>query len=186
MNDQKLIELIRTGRSAVALNRLYHHFPATRKMVLVNGGSTSDAEDVFQEGLIILMRKVGEPDFELTAQLGTFLFAICRFVWKDEVKRRKRLVITDITSGVDQTLAEEIEIAIANEEYAKLAERVLKELKDRCRELLELFYYGHLKMQEIARKMGYASENAAKNQKYKCLETARNNLRELRQSTTGI
>jgi DNA-directed RNA polymerase specialized sigma24 family protein len=60
-----------------------------------------------------------------------------------------------------------------------LAEKVLQELKDRCRELLLLFYQDKLPLRDIALRMGYTSENSTKNQKYKCLEAARNRLKEL-------
>lgn len=76
----------------------------------------------------------------------------------------------------------ELSVAIVQEERAKLAEKVVAELKDRCRELLLLFYEGGLKLKDIATRMGYSSENVAKNQKYKCLEAARNRLKELKQA----
>jgi DNA-directed RNA polymerase specialized sigma24 family protein len=64
----------------------------------------------------------------------------------------------------------------------RLAEKVLNELGERCRELLLFFYTGGMKLKDIAVKMGYNSENTAKNQKYKCLEAAKNRLKELKQS----
>jgi len=68
MHDQKIIELIRTDNSDKALAALYKHFGMMRKMILSKGGNTEDAEDIFQEALIIFCRKVKEPGFELTAQ----------------------------------------------------------------------------------------------------------------------
>jgi hypothetical protein len=40
-----------------------------------------------------------------------------------------------------------------------------------------------MKLKNIALKMGYSNEATAKNQKYKCLEAAKNRLRELKQAT---
>jgi DNA-directed RNA polymerase specialized sigma24 family protein len=68
------------------------------------------------------------------------------------------------------------------ENGARLAERALMQLGERCRELLVLFYNRRLKLKEIAQIMGYTSENTAKNQKYKCLEGAKNKLKELKQA----
>jgi hypothetical protein len=50
MDDQTILELIRTGKNDLALNALYRNFPAIRKLVRSCGGSTRDAEDIFQEG----------------------------------------------------------------------------------------------------------------------------------------
>ncbi|MGZ4115910.1 MAG: RNA polymerase sigma factor, partial [Bacteroidia bacterium] len=61
----------------------------------------------------------------------------------------------------------------------KLAEKVISELGERCKELLILFYFHSKKLKDIASKMGYNSENTAKNQKYKCLEAAKNKLKAL-------
>ncbi len=182
MNDQNIIALIRTGDSNEALNALYRHFPSVRKMVLANGGSVNDAEDVFQDALIILIRKVRATDFKLTAQLSTYLFSVCKYVWKDELKKQNRLIVDDLTSDVGNIEQPEMAEAIAHENKAKLAEQVLSELKERCRELLLLFYHSGMSLRDIAAKMRYNSENTAKNQKYKCLEWAKIRLRELQQT----
>lgn len=183
MHDQKIIELIRTDNNDKALAALYKHFPMMRKMILSKGGNTEDAEDIFQEALIIFCRKAKEPGFELTAQLSTYLFSICRFLWKDELKRRKPLTSFDFETGFKQAEEKEIEELLERETRAKLAEKVLNELGERCRELLLLFYKGGFKLKDIASKMGYNSESTAKNQKYKCLEGAKNKLKELKQTT---
>jgi RNA polymerase sigma factor (sigma-70 family) len=184
MNDQQIIEFIRSDKSANALNSLYKHFPLMRKMVMANGGSKVDAEDVFQEALIILIRKVQSPDFKLTAQLSTYLFSVCRFVWMDELKKRGRFVTEELAVDINAIEQHDLADAIAEEDRAKLAERALNELKDRCRELLLLFYHGRMKLQDIATKMGYSSESTAKNQKYKCLEAAKLRLKELQLTQT--
>ena len=75
--------------------------------------------------------------------------------------------------------------AIENELKAKLAEQVINGLKDRCRDLLLLFYEGRLKLKDIAQRMGYSSENTARNQKYKCLESVRDGIKAL-QNTEGL
>ena len=76
MLDQDIIELIRTNKSEKALRSLYKHFPMMQKIIRHNGGNTQDAEDVFQEALIILVRGIKENDFTLTAKLSTYLFSI--------------------------------------------------------------------------------------------------------------
>jgi len=182
MNDPQIIELIRIGKSDRALNALYKHFPMMRKMVRSRGGNAEDAEDIFQEALILLVGKIRKGDFVLTAQLSTYLFSVCRFLWKDELKKRRHFVATDFETGLTGAEELELETAVEREERAKLAEKALATLQERCRELLLLFYEGRLKLKDIAVKMGYSSENTAKNQKYKCLEGAKSRLKELKQT----
>lgn len=183
MHDQKIIELIKTDNNDKALAALFKHFPMIRKMVLTKGGNAADAEDIFQETLIIFCRKVKEPGFQLTAQLSTYLFSVSRFLWKDELKKRRPVTSIDFEIGLNQAEEKEIEDRAELEQQAKLAEKVLNELGERCRELLLLFYNAGLKLKDIASKMGYSSESTAKNQKYKCLEGAKNRLKALKQTT---
>jgi len=182
MQDPKIIELIRSDRNDKALTVLYKHFPMMQKMVRSKGGNVQDAEDIFQEALIILCRKVRETDFTLTAQLSTYLFSICRFLWKDELKKRQGSVPYDFETGLKETEERDLGDWLEAESGARLAEQALRELGERCRELLLLFYHGGVKLKDIAARMGYSSENTAKNQKYKCLEGARNRLKELKQA----
>ncbi|KAI9447037.1 hypothetical protein F5148DRAFT_1292501 [Russula earlei] len=182
MPDQEIIAQIRSGKHDKAFNSLYRHFPMMHKMVSRNGGTLQDAEDVFQEALIILCRKVKETDFELTAQLSTYLFSICRFVWKDELRKRQHTISFHLETGLTEPQELELQALLEREAAIQLAEKVLVELADRCRELLLLFYKGRMALKDIAIKMGYSSENTAKNQKYKCLEGAKNKLKELKQS----
>ncbi len=186
MQDQKIIELIRLNKNDQALLALYKNFPAVKKMIRLNGGNTADAEDVFQEALIILCRKISETGFVLNAQLSTYLFSVCRFLWKDELKKEKNHLIADPETSADDPGELQLKDWFEEEARIKLAEKVISELGDRCREVLLLFYNGQLKLKDIAAKMGYSSENTAKNQKYKCLEAAKNKLKEMKKAIQTV
>jgi RNA polymerase sigma factor (sigma-70 family) len=200
MDDQKIIELLRTGESDLALNSLYKHFPMIRKLIRSKGGNSKDAEDIFQDALIILIRKAKDKDFKLTAQLSTYLFSVCRFLWKDQLNRLSNIHIPydagtgdpgislagltgDTGSGLTESEEAGLYTEVEKENRARLAQKVLQELKDRCREILLFFYQDRLSLKDIATRMGYNSGNTAKNQKYKCLEAARNRLKELNSTT---
>jgi RNA polymerase sigma factor (sigma-70 family) len=186
MHDQKIIELIRTDKSDKALAALYRHFPLIRKLVADHGGNAQDAEDIFQEALIVLCRKLKDPAFVLTAKLSSYLYSVCRFMWKDELKKRKVTLSANFENDEGNEDQKEWEDMLQQENNARMAEKVLNDLGERCRELLLLFYQGGLKLKDIATKMGYSSENAAKNQKYKCLEGARTRLKEMKQTTKSF
>lgn len=179
MDDLTIVESIRNGRSDQALKSLYRNFPAIRKLIRSRNGSTKDAEDIFQEALIILLRRAANPQFKLTAQLSTYLHGVCRLLWNEHLRND----IPAISFDTGLTIAEEAELntCMQQEARVRLAEQVLGELKERCRELLLLFYERQLSLKDIAAKMGFGTENSAKNQKYKCLDAARTRLKELEQ-----
>ena len=201
MDDQTILELIRTGKNDLALNALYRNFPAVRKLVRSRGGNTRDAEDIFQEALIILIRKL-KKDFRLSAQLSTYLYGVCRLLWIEQLRKRRLHVSFDSSTGTvpvnDGTSAipfkgglnaadeADLHTHLQHESRIRLAEQALNELKDRCRELLLVFYHSQLSLKEITAKMGYGSENSTRNQKYKCLEAARTRLKELQHQTQTL
>lgn len=180
MEDQKIIALIKENKNSKAFEQLYKYFPMVRKMVLSRGGKKEDAEDIYQEGLIILCRKIKDPNFILTSKLSTYLYSICQLVWKDELRRRQKQEFVSFDTALVKEDEDNILQTMYKESDAKLAENVIAELGERCRELLMLFYLGSLKLKTIAEHMGYSSENTAKNQKYKCLEAAKLKLKELK------
>ncbi|MFN0030698.1 MAG: RNA polymerase sigma factor [Flavobacteriales bacterium] len=175
MTDAEIIDCLRSGNRTKGFQRLYRYFPKVKNMVKQYGGSSADAEDVFQEALIILSRKCANPDFTLTASLDTYLYSVCRFTWCDELRKRKRIPPSELSINLSDAENDWTE----NEHNFKLAEKALAGLGEKCREILQLFYIAKMNMADIAAKYGYSSEQSARNQKYKCLETSRSIYRQL-------
>lgn len=180
MRDEQIIGLIAMDKPDKALIILYKHLPMIRKLIRSNGGTSEDAEDIFQEALIILCRKIKTGNFILSAKLSTYLFSVCRFLWNDQQRRQKIPIADDAADHIP--LADDLPELIEQEKNAQLAEKALQALGERCKELLLLFYHSKMKLKDISVRMGYSSENTAKNQKYKCLEGARNQLKEFMQN----
>lgn len=184
MSDAEILELIRQGRDERAFGALYAHFPKVRRLVRDNSGSGDDARDVFQDALIIFHRKVRSSELVLTSSISTYLYAVCRNLWREELRRRDRTLtrweITELPeepAGLAAMLAREGEYATA--------EKVLHTLGARCLEVLKRFYIKREPLQQIAHALGLAGEGAAKTRKYKCLEEARKRYRHLAASTVA-
>src|ERR1700756_864038 len=124
MSDDKIIELIRKGDTDKAFLTLYKHFPMMRKMILSKGGKKEDAEDIYQEALIILYRKVNEPQFKLSSKISTYLYSICRFLWKDELKKRNKMPAAGFDENIDTNEEEGIAETVEKENKIKIAEKV--------------------------------------------------------------
>lgn len=174
MTDEQIIQELKAGKYTKAIKALYKHFPTVRGLILKNCGSKQDAEDVYQEVLIILFRKAKQADFKLTSSLGTFLVGICRLQWMNELRKRSKST-GDFESELDSAEAETYSSYIEEESKFKVAEKALLEIGEKCRDLLRLFYFEKLDFKNIAIKIGLSNEKVAKNQKYRCLEKAREN-----------
>lgn len=181
MTDQEIIQELKAGKYNSALKALYKHYPVVRQMVLKNSGSKQDAEDIYQESLIILHRKVRENDFVLTSTLSTFLVGICRLQWMNELRKRNKQA-TESLGEVSAEDADRFNTYLEEESKFKLAEKALLDLGEKCRDILRLFYFRKLDFKTIASKVGLANERVAKNQKYRCLEKARENYLSLNAS----
>lgn len=178
MSDRDIIELIRQGRDERAFAKLYAHFPKVRRLVRNNSGSADDAKDVFQDALIIFHRKARSAEFALTSSISTYLFSVCRNLWREELRRRGRTLARWEVTELPEETAELAAILAREGEYAT-AEKALGTLGERCLEVLKRFYITREPLQQIAQVLGLAGEGAAKTRKYKCLEEARKRFREL-------
>ena len=129
------------------VNREYR--PVIRLLIHKMGGSGDDAKDIFQDGMLELIRKSEDPSFQLTSSIKTLIYAICKNLWKYKSRMNHRMVALDPDhhDGVEVPAFEE-----ANDLglYEKLFWGNFKLLPKTCREVLELYLKNH-KNSEIAR-----------------------------------
>jgi RNA polymerase sigma factor (sigma-70 family) len=178
MSDTDILELIKQGKDQRAFAKLYTHFPKVAKLVRDNNGMKDDARDVFQDALIIFHRKARSADFVLTSSISTYLFSVCRNLWREELRRRNRSLSKWEVEDVPEVAAD-LPALLAREGEFSLAEKALRTLGEKCIDVLQRFYIAHEPLMDIAQALGFAGEGAAKTRKYKCLEEARKRFREL-------
>ena len=114
MTDEQIIQLLKSGKQTAALKMLYSYYPAIRQMILQNNGNKHDAEDIFQESLIIFCRKIKEENFTLTASLKTFLYSISRLQWLNELRKRKKELLKDEVQASTEAETNELKIGRAS------------------------------------------------------------------------
>lgn len=172
MSDTEILELLRQGKHSPAFDILYKGYPPICKFIKNHGGSDDDARDTFQEALIIFCRRVEQPNFQLTAKISTYLFSVCKFLWKDKLQKENRYIHSyDFNQVAEESnIIEEYQ----QEQKYRFLDNVLLAINGKCKEILEAYYFHKWTMLVIAERLGYSSEASAKNQKYKCLEKARN------------
>lgn len=168
MSDEKIMALFKTGKRNKAFKELYKLYPRIEKLILSKGGTKADATDVFQEALIILNRNLEKSDFKLSSSFYTYLYSVSRFVWKDNQKQFSK-------QELHQLKSEDVSIfdAVIEENKYQSAEQAFRQLGERCQQLLQRFYLKKMTFKAIAEVMQFKSEKVAKNQKYKCLQKAK-------------
>src|SRR6478736_3135281 len=90
MNDREIIERIKKG-DETALDFLYKkNYRMMVNMIVKNNGSEEEAQDIYQDALVVLWQKALSEDFILTSKLSTYLYSICQNLWRKELDRKSR------------------------------------------------------------------------------------------------
>ena len=51
-----------------------------------NSGDDDDSNDIFQEAIIIIYRKLKANDLVLDCSFETYLYSVCRFLWLKQLE----------------------------------------------------------------------------------------------------
>ncbi len=179
MNEENnIVTGIKKGDSET-LHAIYKdHFGMIRNLVMKNSGSESDAEDVFQDALVVLFKKFNHSKFNLTVKFKTYFYSVCRNIWLTELKKRggKWARMKDYEQHVELGYEFTLNWKETQEEAIQRMEQAMKYLGEKCQQILLMFYYQKYSMQEIASALEYADSDSVKTQKYKCIRQLKRNL----------
>lgn len=153
---------------------LYKHFPEVKRLLRTFGCDGVTAEDLFQEALIIYLRKKNEQDFAFQLAPIHFIKQTCKLLWFNEARKSQKhgaaSLETDVEAIPDAWMEKELQ-------YKQL-ENVLTKIGKQCKELLHLFYGLGWNMADIAKKLDFRNDKVAKAQKYRCIQKAKELVQE--------
>jgi RNA polymerase sigma factor (sigma-70 family) len=170
-SDEAILEGLRL-RSDYIINFIYKEFfPLIRFLVTENGGSDEDAEDIFQDGIIIIYNKISLNQFILTSSFKTYMYSVCRNLWLQKLNKRKAIFdkLSDVEEYIDLPKDTLHEAGIEEIEMHRIIQIHFLSLADDCQKVLRLFIK-NIPLREIAAIMGFKTENYAKTRKYLCKE----------------
>jgi RNA polymerase sigma factor (sigma-70 family) len=167
--DLKIIESIRSGRNDEALAYLYDKpLKKIRKHILSNNGSVDDANDIFQDSVIILFNQVKSNRYNTNYEVDGFLFVVARNLWVNKTKRDKKIVNNGLNLDSQQTdNVDHLKDLIGKEKSAAFR-KVFEKLGENCQKILHYAIFEQLSMKEISEKMGFSNSNVAKSNHYRC------------------
>jgi RNA polymerase sigma factor (sigma-70 family) len=167
-------------RDTSELQTLYKKWPDVKRYLRSLGCPSSDAEDIFQEALVIFAHKRTNPQFDLTVEPFHYVKNTCKFLWYNQSRKEAK----HRTSELNEHNSEEPEDAwIQKEQQLALIEKALLGIGEKCQQLLQLFYGKGWSMTDIAKKLGLRNDKVAKAQKYRCLEKAKEEVKRLHPDT---
>ncbi|MDP3644550.1 MAG: sigma-70 family RNA polymerase sigma factor [Bacteroidota bacterium] len=156
----------------IVLQFIYKHFYSKINFfVKKNNGDDDDANDIFQEAIIILYRKLKANDLVLDCTFETYLYSVCRFLWLKQLEKRKleKEKIKDNHEYNDDIYDDGLEKVVDLNDRYKLFQKHFTNLGKDCQKILQL-YFDKVPLKSIAQIMGFKSEKYAKKRKFKCKE----------------
>lgn len=157
-------------RDAKVLDYIYKNFYQQIKVFISrNSGSEQDAEDIYQDALLVIYQKSVKNNLTLTCSFSTYLYSVCRLLWLKQLELNKlqRTIAEDtgVFIELDPDILDVLEI---NERYKLYQDHFLR-LSFSCQKVLELFLAG-IPLKEMANILGFKSEQYAKKRKFQCKE----------------
>jgi RNA polymerase sigma factor (sigma-70 family) len=170
--DKEIIECIKSRQNEKALSYLYSHtLKKVKAYILSNNGSKDEANDIFQDAVIIFFKAVIAGTFNKEYSVDAYIFSISRNLWINTAKRKRKLVHVDIENEpVAESSKSQLEQIISKEKREAI-NLAYSKLEDSCRKLLGLIAYEKISMKELMAKLNLTSENAAKTMHYRCKQS---------------
>lgn len=172
-SNSKLLPSLREG-DPEAFRKLYDScYQKASSAVLKSGGTSEDAEDIFQEALFVLLKQLRSPDFHIEAQLSSWLYSVCRNLWLKKLRDRNPEVI-----GIDDEKWGLLQHSKLNspekkDEHEEQAQLALQKLSEECRAVILLAYCDGLHDRVIAQQLGYQYDTV-RVKRFRCMKRLRN------------
>ena len=173
-SDDELLKLLVSGKAIDnPVKHLYEkYFYMLSSYIEQNQGSREDAEDIFQEVVLTFIELVQKNKFRGESSVRTFLFAVNRNIWLNELKKRGRQLKRNEKFSIEQPYeAPGIEKMISNREARKQVFNIIESLGEVCKKILLAFYYEDLPISEILMRLDYQNEQVVRNKKAKCMKS---------------
>lgn len=140
--------------------------------VIRNSGTSKDAEDLFQDVMIVLVEKLNKDNFQLRAKLKTYIMAIAKNLWLKKLRDTPKYEEFDFRNEKD--FYEEMDVFIKKERgYREQLKFLFSKMTAHCDRLLRDIYYKLKSIVQIQKEYGYSSKHNATNQKHKCIKQLR-------------
>lgn len=134
-----------------------------------------DLIDIYQEAFIALRKHaINGKLVNVKSSLKTYLFGIGKFMIYDLLKEKKKTTTLNTDTVSKYSHIEPVAVEFENEELTieqQLLRTHFNKLGKKCRELLTLFYYRGLTIDDIVEFAGYTRGSVVRSQKSRCLKS---------------
>lgn len=173
MQDEEIILQLRDADINIPVDKLYkEYFGDIIKLIEANGGSSEDAADIFQETILIFVDLVKTGRFRGDSSIKTFLYAVSRNLWKQELRSKKRRDKRQKMYADDDMVISDAEVneRYFNKDMQFAINSLYQAVGEVCQNILKGFYYEELSMKELLKKFNFENEQVLRNKKSLCIK----------------
>jgi len=166
---EEIIEGIQ-NRDTNVLDYVYENFFYQIKVFISkNSGSDEDAQDIYQDAILVIYQKIMRENLTLNSSFSTYLYSVCRLLWLKQLEQKKlKTMFMEDTSKFVELDDGITDVHESNIRY-KLYQDHFKKLSYNCQKILELFL-ARIQLKEIARILGLKGDKYVKKRKHQCKE----------------
>lgn len=174
-SEEAIVEGLRDKDHEIIRFLYRNYFDSIQGLILKNSGNTEDAEDIFQDALIVVYKKIRNNELKLSCSLKTYLYAISRNLWLQKLqnKQNKNTGFVDIADESEKPF-ELNENFVEHEKYNLYQKHFIK-LSEDCQRVLKLFLK-KVSLKEITKIMNFNSVDYTKTRKYLCKKTLKERI----------
>ena len=179
LSDEDIVAGLRKRDNRVLQYIYKNSFTPVKQLILHNAGSETDAEDIFQEALIVIFKKLrAEPDFKLDSAFSTYIYSIARLLWLKHLRQIKKIEIDPLNRDMEERIefeepspVEDMDLRMA------IYQRTLLMIPEDCQKILQLTAQD-LSSSEIAQQLGFRSEGYVRKRRHFCKEYLVNKIKD--------
>jgi RNA polymerase sigma factor (sigma-70 family) len=167
--EDQIPELMRQGKDREVVPLLYKKvFPLVQKYITKRSGRKADADDVFQDAMMIFYKQVIKNSFDTKYNVYGYLYKLSINCWINKIKKESRMELMD---EMAETRSEETLVvteSMISDHDENLLKNLFSDIGEKCIELLTYTIYNNLLMEDIMIRMGLTSVIAVKMQQQRC------------------
>lgn len=179
LTDEEIITGLRKRDNRVLQYIYKNSFNVVKQLIIHNAGVDTDAEDIFQEALIIVFKKIrDEPAFELSSTFNTYIYSIARLLWLKHLRQIKKIEIDPLNRDMEERIEFEEPNPVEDKDLRlAIYQRTLRKIPEDCQKILRLTAED-ISSREIARQLGFRSEGYVRKRRHFCKEYLVNKIKD--------
>jgi RNA polymerase sigma factor (sigma-70 family) len=179
LTDDEIVAGLRKRDNRVLQYIYKNSFNTVKQLILHNAGTDNDAEDIFQEALIVIFRKIkDDAGFELTAAFNTYIYSISRLLWLKHLRNIKKIEIDPLNRDMEERIEFEEPSPVQDKDLRMaIYQRTLLRIPEDCQKILRLTAQD-ISSREIAHQLGFRSEGYVRKRRHFCKEHLVNRIKE--------